>query len=292
MQSAAAAPSPESLIVYTVTVLVYDAFITLDKEARYFWKISRRAVNYVYFVNRYVGILGSVAYLFWSIYGVDLALCERQSLDGMRIDGITLDWMIIISIDYILLIRVLALYSQDTRLSMCLTLLLILEVILKLAFLIYLIVIEHCKSSAQVVVEMLMPVLDVRLGMADWLILMTYGVILMILALYKAAKFWKISAGFKGFMLVKVLIRDQVLYFMLVIACCIFAILEFRLQFSNVFFAGILNALGNPAFLTILGSWMVFNLKEAGERGQNEGISYRLLSRVISDMNFAEPNAS
>ena len=44
---------------------------------------------------------------------------------------------------------------------------------------------------------------------------MVYGGILMMLALYKAAEYWKISAGFKGLTLVKILIRDQALYFML-----------------------------------------------------------------------------
>lgn len=42
---------------------------------------------------------------------------------------------------------------------------------------------------------------------------MVYGIILMGLALYKAAEYWRMSAGFKGFALVKVLIKDQVLYF-------------------------------------------------------------------------------
>ena len=44
---------------------------------------------------------------------------------------------------------------------------------------------------------------------------MVYGTILMVLAIYKALEYWKISAGSKGFTLVKILIRDQVLYFML-----------------------------------------------------------------------------
>ena len=37
----------------------------------------------------------------------------------------------------------------------------------------------------------------------------------MILALYKATEYWKLSAGFKGFTLVKVLVLDQVVYFIL-----------------------------------------------------------------------------
>lgn len=36
----------------------------------------------------------------------------------------------------------------------------------------------------------------------------------MVLALCKATEYWRISAGFKGFTLVKVLIYDQILYFL------------------------------------------------------------------------------
>ena len=35
----------------------------------------------------------------------------------------------------------------------------------------------------------------------------------MALAIYKSAEYWKMSAGFKSFGLVKILIRDQALYF-------------------------------------------------------------------------------
>lgn len=44
---------------------------------------------------------------------------------------------------------------------------------------------------------------------------MVYGIILMALAIYKATEFWRVSNGFKGFSLVKVLIADQVMYFLL-----------------------------------------------------------------------------
>ncbi|KAL5512653.1 hypothetical protein ACEPAG_2919 [Sanghuangporus baumii] len=327
-----------------VTVLVYDALITLDKEAKYFWKVPRRAVDYVYFLNRYIGIFGSVAFLFWNVYGVDIAMSVYQfsprpretkrsfiepprkspekpitpgaavgterrvrgapgGLGGSTSGEVLLgnfaewtrniaNWVTIISIDYILMIRVVALYSQNTRLSICLNLLLMLEAVVKLALLIYLELIEHIvviglAKNVMVSGEDNEP--PWQLGMVDWLIPMAYGAILMILALYNAVEPWKISAGFKGFVLVKVLVRDQALYFILVIACCIFNIIEFWVVFSNELLAGILAALGNPAFLTILGNRMLFNLKEAGERGQNEGTSYRVPSRTISDIDFAEP---
>lgn len=44
---------------------------------------------------------------------------------------------------------------------------------------------------------------------------MMYGVILMALAFYKAAEYWRMSSGFKGFALMKVLIIDQAVYFTL-----------------------------------------------------------------------------
>lgn len=42
---------------------------------------------------------------------------------------------------------------------------------------------------------------------------MVYGVILMVMAIYKAAEYWRMSSGFKGFNLVKILIIDQAVYF-------------------------------------------------------------------------------
>lgn len=42
---------------------------------------------------------------------------------------------------------------------------------------------------------------------------MVYGVVLMALALYKAADHWRVSSGLEGFTLMKVLIIDQVIYF-------------------------------------------------------------------------------
>lgn len=41
---------------------------------------------------------------------------------------------------------------------------------------------------------------------------MIYGALLLILAIYKASAIWK-EAGFGGLNLLKVLIRDQVIYF-------------------------------------------------------------------------------
>ncbi|KAL5524819.1 hypothetical protein ACEPAF_9965 [Sanghuangporus sanghuang] len=212
--------------VAIVTVLVYDAVITLDKEVKYFWKFPWNMVTFVYFMIRYAGILGAVAALFCNFSG-----WTKNAAN----------WITIISVDYILMIRVLALYSQDKRLTIVLNALLTLEAIAKFALFIYLNVLERiaifglakdvtfCGTNAS---------FSLPAAIIDWVIPLVYGLILLVLALYKAAEYWRLSAGFKGFTLVKVLIQDQVMYFALVIACCVFNIMEFEVYFANVLLAG------------------------------------------------------
>ena len=66
-----------------------------------------------------------------------------------------------------------------------------------------------------------------------------------------------------------------------------FNIIEYRV--SSDFVSNVLTALGNPSLLTILGSRMLFNLKEAGELGVNEGTNVRVASRTLSGIDFAGP---
>ena len=79
------------------------------------------------------------------------------------------------------------------------------------------------------------------------------------------------------------------LTFLSVVGCCVLNIIEFKLTFSSAFVTDVLNALGNPALLSILGSRMMFNLKEAAELGINEGTNVRVASRTMSAIDFAEP---
>ena len=74
-----------------------------------------------------------------------------------------------------------------------------------------------------------------------------------------------------------------------VVACCLINIIDFKLGVANAFVANVLGALGNPELLTILGSRMLFNLKEAAELGVHEGTNVRISTRTMSDINFAEP---
>ena len=57
---------------------------------------------------------------------------------------------------------------------------------------------------------------------------------------------------------------------------------------SDLLFTYILTVLANPALLSILGARLLFNMKEAGVKGLNEGSGCGSKS-TISDINFGAP---
>ncbi|OCB83929.1 hypothetical protein A7U60_g9138 [Sanghuangporus baumii] len=201
------------------------------------------------------------------------------------------DVVTILLIDYILLIRVLALFHQDKRLSIILKTLLSLEACTGIGILIYDTLFEG------VIIGSLAEGMTIcgqsrffrTLGTVSWVVPMAYGTILLVLALYKAAEYWKLSSGFKGFHLVRVLIQDQVMYYGFVIFCSACQIVENSVQGINPFLANVLAVAGSPTLLCILGGQLLINLKEAGERGANGGTNYSLSS--VSDIDFGENDA-
>ena len=52
--------------------------------------------------------------------------------------------------------------------------------------------------------------------------------------------------------------------------CCVLNILQFKIHITNNILAGIVSTVGSPSLLCILGSRMLFNLKEAGETMEDE----------------------
>ncbi|EJC99034.1 uncharacterized protein FOMMEDRAFT_170790 [Fomitiporia mediterranea MF3/22] len=277
----------------TTSALLYDCIITMDKEVHYFWKSPWKAVNGVYFANRYIGIYGTVAHHVWYLYGVDITRCNFSQWSR----NISF-WCTILLIDYILMLRVLALYSQDRYLrllSIFLKALLALEAAFKMALLVYL-TLEGEVAVAGLPWEGATVCGQLgsgpwQWGMINWILPMVYSVLLMALALYKATEFWKMQAGFKGFKLVKVLIQDQAIYFLLVVACVTMNVIEYKIYLANNFWASVLINLGSASWLSVLGSRLLFNLKEAGENGLNEGMSYRMKPLSLgemSDIQFAE----
>ncbi|OCB85036.1 hypothetical protein A7U60_g7993 [Sanghuangporus baumii] len=201
----------------------------------------------------------------------------------------TLDLATIVLIDYILLIRVLALFHEDRKLSIILKILLGLEAGLDLGILIH----ESLSVDTNVGSVAEGMIICIRIGepsrtlvIVSWLAPATYGFVLMCLALYKSAEYWKLSSGFKGFRLVRVLVQDQALYFGFVIFCFICKIIVFCIKEITPFVSTTLGSAGSPTLLCVLGSHLLINLKEAGERGANGGTNYT--PRTVSEIDFGE----
>ena len=129
-----------------------------------------------------------------------------------------------------------------------------------------------------------------------------YGFFLLALALFKVIGHWR-QHGFRGSRLVLVLIKDQVLYSIVLVlaistfktdvlmlsrAICVdaFGIAEDETLTSFVP-SNIFAALGSPVLLCILGSHMFFNLKEAAEHGVNVGTNWSSYSHSV--IRFDEP---
>ena len=73
-----------------------------------------------------------------------------------------------------------------------------------------------------------------------------------------------------------------------VILVSVFQIIANFTQDSNALFTYILTGLASPPLLSILGSRLLFNMKEAGAKGLNEGTSCGSKS-TISDIDFGAP---
>ncbi|OCB91809.1 hypothetical protein A7U60_g922 [Sanghuangporus baumii] len=276
--SAAKAPSVAEeetiawyFLVAVLTLLVYDALTTMDKEAKYFWDLSVNRISVIYFLNRYIGLLGAISNLF-SVCN-DVFVSPGYGAD--TVSGKFAIWSR--SLSYILMTRVLALYSKGKLMTMYLKSFLVLAAASRLAILVYITWIQDIAIYKLAIdVTICGERKDAAIGwaVADWLIPMAYGVVLLVLALYKAMLYQRFSAGFSGPRLVKVLIHDQIIYFLLVVACCVLNILQFKIHVTNNILAGILSTLGCPSLLCVVGSHMLFNLKEAGNRDLIENSTY------------------
>ena len=73
-----------------------------------------------------------------------------------------------------------------------------------------------------------------------------------------------------------------------VLVCSVFNIIGLLVPVDSVFLDNVVRSIGNVSFLSVLGSRLLVNLREAGELGLNQGTNYRPSSRTVSDINFAE----
>lgn len=69
-------------------------------------------------------------------------------------------------------------------------------------------------------------------------------------------------------------------------SCSVLSLVGNRFAGSNQYLPSILNGLGSPTLQCVLGSRLFFNLKEAGERGVNEGTNWG--SHTVVSMDFSK----
>ncbi|KAL5525194.1 hypothetical protein ACEPAF_9063 [Sanghuangporus sanghuang] len=182
-----------------------------------------------------------------------------------------LDWATILCVDYILYLRVRALYSLETRYSrvvMCTQILYLLNVIITLGSLIAVQIGEgvfpHAVSNGSGFCDSRK--LLVGLRCLYWSAPLTYNSILMGLSFYKAASIQS-SLGFQGVNLVRTVVVDQAIYFLLVIICSVANIVTNLCPAqgrSSLIF--ILNILAGAQLLCLQGSRMLIHLKKVSER--------------------------
>ncbi|KAL5513704.1 hypothetical protein ACEPAH_4103 [Sanghuangporus vaninii] len=262
-----------------VTVLVYDTITCLDKEIKHFWKHPRSLVSIIYFANRYIGLFSAIAYVWLSISDfIELTTGTYW----------TKDWITINLIDYIFVMRVLALYSKDKLLTILLRSLFAIEAAAMFGILAYVQIFNGTAlgvfGTNFAVCQSVRSVKPIFFIFA-WGIPLFFECFLMILALYKGASFWSMSQGFSGFNLVKVLLVDQAIYFMIAIFCNVAMIISDTTTDPHVVSKVILGILGSPSLLVVLGARLLVHLKEAGEKGVNEGTSYRV--ETLGEIEFA-----
>ena len=73
-----------------------------------------------------------------------------------------------------------------------------------------------------------------------------------------------------------------------VILISVFQVVDIFTAELNALFTYILAVLANPSLLSVLGACLLFNMKEAGAKGLNEGTSCGSRS-TISDIDFGAP---
>ncbi|KAH8114260.1 hypothetical protein DFH11DRAFT_257702 [Phellopilus nigrolimitatus] len=168
--------------------------------------------------------------------------------------------------------RVVALFSRNKKLAIVLKFILIVEATFMLGNLIYSGIYEKialgslAKGSTICGAERFTPIVWAALY---WTVPLLFEFILLALVLYKAILFWRTSGSLQDhFGLLKLLVRDQVFYFVMVMLCSIASIANSWTSASassSTFLLNLFAVFGNAPLLCIIGSRLLIGLKEAGD---------------------------
>ena len=126
----------------------------------------------------------------------------------------------------------------------------------------------------------------------------------MILAVYKAARILKEDPGLNMVKIIKVILRDQVVYFIayvsqfefcrrslstnairLIFVSAATILAEFLSSIKPIL--AVEDSIGNPAILSSVSAHLLLNMKESGAKGLNEGMG--AWGDTMDGMDFAAP---
>ncbi|EJC97724.1 uncharacterized protein FOMMEDRAFT_171506 [Fomitiporia mediterranea MF3/22] len=228
-----------------------------DKEIKYFWTTRCTTATFIFFANRFFAVLGAVSRIICNGFKETLERCFSSFWIGT-----ISTWLTTVLIDYILLMRVVALYNQDRRLETWLKVILISQAAATLGVLVYYTYLENVtvRSLATGVTICGLSIRPPYELVIVWVLPIANGFLLLCLAVYKAVDIQK-HTTFKGLQLVKVIVQGQAIYY-----CFFIAVGALRMGFlitNNPQTAIILFGIGSPELLCILGDQLLINLKEA-----------------------------
>ncbi|PAV19227.1 hypothetical protein PNOK_0416000 [Pyrrhoderma noxium] len=274
----------QSIYVAISTLLVYDAVIHMDSEVKHFWKQPWQKISLLFFANRYIGILGAFS---------------RLPMDSINVStNLNLFWfgsianlITIVTVDYVLLLRVCAMYSSGSRnVSILLKVLLLIEALIRLGMIIYtrprleISVVKlvtggtTCRDTVQA------GAISGRVPILNWSFSMIYGIIIIALTINKAIKFWKTS-NVRTVTLINSMVRDQAIYFFILTICCTMCIVEDVINLQNNVWNAILLAIGSTSYLSLLGCRMLVHLKEFGSNHEQGAVNQNQES--LKSLSFA-----
>ncbi|KAH8111436.1 hypothetical protein DFH11DRAFT_1613123 [Phellopilus nigrolimitatus] len=116
-----------------------------------------------------------------------------------------------------------------------------------------------------------------------WSAPLLFEIILMVLAIQKSAEIWS-TTGLGGVSLAKVLIQDQVAYFVMVLVFTVMKIVGIWTTAAPVRH-NILTLFGSPALPCVLGGQLMIRLKEAADRDVVGGTSFKMGSVSVIEFN-------
>ncbi|EJD05366.1 uncharacterized protein FOMMEDRAFT_26306 [Fomitiporia mediterranea MF3/22] len=205
-------------------LLTYDIMATFDKEIHYFWK-STGLTRWVFFLNRYIGfyaaLINTIYFLNDNLPFSDRPVADSRFCAFAAWTHQLAGWMGIVLIDGILLMRVLALCPDDKKIARFLVALFAAESIVYLGLLLH-IEVEYRPGIIHVLDRVYCGLgghFEKQEATGYWVVPLFFEIVLLTVAIRKSITYWGSLRGLGRFKLAYILLRDQIIYFVMYVEC-------------------------------------------------------------------------